>query len=174
VPLPHLFDAVEPSTNIALAEATAYHESEGYFPARAAEYSEGVLRRLEMGREVRAADYLRAFDIKRQVTDDFEAALAKVDAIITPALPIAAPLLGTREVTIADITEPVRAALIRLNRPANFTGHPAISMPCGFTRDDLPIGIQLIGHYWGEARLLQIAQAYEDGKEWHERRPKLE
>jgi len=173
VPLPHLFDAIEPSTNIALAEATAYHESEGYFPARSGDYSEGVLRRLELGREVRAADYLRAFDVKRQVTHDFEAALAKVDAIITPALPIAAPLLGTKEVTIADMMEPVRAALIRLNRPANFTGHPAISIPCGFTRDDLPVGIQLIGHRWGEARLLQIALAYEDGKEWRERRPKL-
>lgn len=173
VALPHLFDAVEPSTNIALAEATAYHESEGYFPARAGDYSEGVLQRLQLGREVRAVDYLHAFDVKRQVTHDFEAALAKVDAIIAPALPIAAPMLGTKEVTIAEMKEPVRAALIRLNRPANFTGHPAISIPCGFTRDDLPLGIQLIGHHWGEARLLQLALAYEDARDWRERRPEL-
>jgi len=173
VSLPTLADAVEPSTKIALAEATAYHESEGYFPARAAEYGEGILRRLEMGREVRAADYLRAFEVKRQVTDEFEAALAKVDAILAPGLPIAAPPLGQKEVTIGGEKEPVRAALIRLNRPANFTGHPAISMPCGFTRDGLPVGIQLIGRWWGEARLLQIALAYEAATEWHNRHPDL-
>ncbi|HXZ12321.1 MAG TPA: amidase [Candidatus Sulfotelmatobacter sp.] len=173
VSLATLADAVEPSTNIALAEATAYHESEGYFPARAAEYGEGILRRLEMGREVRAADYLRAFEVKQQVTDEFEAALAKVDAIFAPGLPIAAPALGQKEVAIGGEKEPVRAALIRLNRPANFTGHPAISMPCGSTGDGLPVGIQLIGRHWGEARLLQIALAYEEATEWHNRHPHL-
>jgi aspartyl-tRNA(Asn)/glutamyl-tRNA(Gln) amidotransferase subunit A len=118
-------------------------------------------------------DYLRAFEVKRQVTAEFEAALAKVDALIAPGLPIAAPPIGQREVTIAGEKEPVRAALIRLNRPANFTRHPAISMPCGFTPAGLPLGIQLIGRHWGEARLLQIAQAYEDATDWHNRHPDL-
>lgn len=171
VSVPSLPEAVEPSTNIALAEATAYHESEGYFPARAEEYSDGVLRRLELGREVRAVDYLRAFEVKRLVTAEFEAALTKVDALIAPGLPIAAPPLGQKEVVIAGEKEPVRAALIRLNRPANFTRHPAISIPCGFTPAGLPMGIQLIGCHWGEARLLQIAQAYEDATDWHNCHP---
>jgi aspartyl-tRNA(Asn)/glutamyl-tRNA(Gln) amidotransferase subunit A len=64
-----------------------------------------------------------------------------------------------------------------LNRPANLTGHPALSIPCGFTRSDLdqdlPIGLQLIGPYWSEARLLSIALAFEDATDWDKRHPQL-
>ena len=90
-----------------------------------------------------------------------------------PTLPIAAPRIGEKEVIIGGEKETVRSALVRLNRPANLTGHPAISIPCGFTRGGLPIGLQLIGPHWSEARLLSIALAYEDATEWHKRRPQL-
>jgi aspartyl-tRNA(Asn)/glutamyl-tRNA(Gln) amidotransferase subunit A len=173
VSLPHLAESVAPSTNIAMAEATRYHESQGYFPARAAEYGEDVRKRLEMGREVRAVDYLDAFAMKREIEKEFQAAFARVDAIVAPTLPIAAPRLGENEVMIEGEKETVRSALVRLNRPANLTGDPAISIPCGFTRAGLPIGLQLIGPHWSEARLLAIALAYEDATEWHKRHPIL-
>jgi aspartyl-tRNA(Asn)/glutamyl-tRNA(Gln) amidotransferase subunit A len=173
VSLPHLADSVEPSTNIAMAEATRYHEAQGFFPARAAEYGEDVRKRLEMGREVRAVDYLNAFAVKREIEKEFQAAFARVDAIIAPALPIAAPRIGENELMIEGEKETVRSALVRLNRPANLTGDPAISIPCGFTRAGLPIGLQLIGAHWSEARLLAIALAYEDATEWHKQHPKL-
>lgn len=173
VSLPHLADSVEPSTNIAMAEATRYHESQGFFPARAAEYGEDVRKRLEMGREVRAVDYLNAFAVKCEIEKEFQAAFARVDAIIAPALPIAAPRIGENELMIEGEKETVRSALVRLNRPANLTGDPAISIPCGFTRAGLPIGLQLIGAHWSEARLLAIALAYEDATGWHKQHPKL-
>ncbi len=173
VSLPHLADSVEPSTNIAMAEATRYHEAQGFFPARAAEYGEDVRKRLEMGREVRAVDYLNAFAVKREIEKEFQAAFARVDAIIAPALPIAAPRIGENELMLEGEKETVRSALVRLNRPANLTGDPAISIPCGFTRAGLPIGLQLIGAHWSEARLLAIALAYEDATEWHKQHPKL-
>ena len=173
VSLPHLAESVEPSTNIAMAEATRYHESQGYFPARAAEYGDDVRKRLEMGREVRAVDYLNALAVKRKIEKEFRAAFTRVDAIVAPALPIAAPRLGENEVMIEGENETVRSALVRLNRPANLTGDPAISFPCGFTRAGLPIGLQLIGAHWSEARLLAIALAYEDATEWHKRHPIL-
>lgn len=173
VSLPRLSDSVEPSTNIALAEATHYHESRGYFPARAGEYGEDVRKRLEMGREVRAVDYLRALAMQREVKKDFENIFERVDSIIAPTLPIAAPRLGENEILIAGRKETVRSALVRMNRPANFTGHPAISVPCGFTREGLPIGMQLIGPHFGEARLLSIALAYEEATEWQKRHPDL-
>lgn len=171
VALPHLKDSVEPSTNIAMVEASRYHMSQGYFPARAAEYGVDVRKRLELGCEVRAIDYLRAFEVKREVVKEFEAAYERVGAIIAPTLPIAAPRLGENELTVAGAKETVRSALVRMNRPANFTGIPAISLPCGFTRAGLPIGLQLIGPRWSEARLLAIAAAYEQATEWHKRRP---
>jgi aspartyl-tRNA(Asn)/glutamyl-tRNA(Gln) amidotransferase subunit A len=171
VSLPHLGDSLEASANIALAEATRYHQSQGFYPARADEYGADVSSRLKMGTEVRAADYLRAFEVKRQMGNDFESAFERVDAILAPAVPIAAPLIGEIEVKIAGEKETVRSALVRLNRPANMTGHPAISVPCGFTQAGLPMGLQLIGPRWGEARLLAFALAYEQATAWHKRHP---
>ena len=173
VSLPGLEHSVEPSTNIALAEATQYHESQGYFPDQASKYGDDVRYRLELGRKILAADYLHALDVKREITQEFDAVFENVDAILAPTLPIAAPRIGEKEVLIGGEKETVRSALVRLNRPANLTGHPAISIPCGFTRSGLPIGLQLIGPHWSEARLLSIALAYEDATEWHKRHPQL-
>lgn len=173
VSLPRLADSVAPSTNIALAEATHYHESQGFYPARVKEYGEDVQERLEWGTKIRAVDYIHALSLRREVQREFDVAFERVDAILAPTTPIAAPSLGEDEVSIAGETEPVRAALLRLNRPANLTGHPAISIPCGFTAEGLPIGLQLIGPRWGEARLRAIALAYEEATEWHKRHPVL-
>jgi aspartyl-tRNA(Asn)/glutamyl-tRNA(Gln) amidotransferase subunit A len=169
--LPHLADSQEPSTRIALSEATRYHQSQGFYPARAADYGEDVSSRLEMGTQVRAIHYLQALEVKRQVERDFESAFRRVDAILAPTVPIAAPLIGEAEVIIDGQKETVRSALVRLNRPANLTGHPAISLPCGFTPDGLPVGLQLIGPKWGEAALLAIAFAFEQATDWHTRNP---
>jgi aspartyl-tRNA(Asn)/glutamyl-tRNA(Gln) amidotransferase subunit A len=174
VSLPHLIESADAGTNIALAEATHYHESQGYFPARAAEYGDDVRQRLEQGRDVRATDYLRAFEAKRRMEGDFDEAFKRVGAIIAPTLPIAAPRLGESDVTIGGEKETVRSALVRMNRPANVTGHPALSIPCGFTRDGLPVGLQMIGPRWGETRLLALALAYEEATDWHHRHPELD
>ncbi len=167
-------ESAEPSTNIALAEATRYHESQGYWPARAGDYGDDVRTRLEMGEKIRAVDYLRALEWKQGLVKEFDAAFERFDAILAPASPIAAPRIGQTEVSINGEKETVRSALVRVNRPANFTGHPAISIPCGFTRDGLPVGLQLIGPRWSEAKLLAIALAYEEATEWHTRHPVLD
>ena len=173
VSFPNLGDSVASGTNIAIAEATRYHESQGYYPARADEYGEDVRQRLQQGHELRATEYLRGVAAKAECVREFEAAFQKVDAILAPATAIPAPLVGQNETTIGSETETVRSALVRLNRPANITGHPAISIPCGFTRAGLPIGLQLIGPRWVEARLLAVAFAYEQATEWHTLRPAL-
>ena len=167
-------ESAEPSTNIALAEATRYHESQGYWPARAGDYGDDVRTRLEMGEKIRAVDYLRALEWKQGLVKEFDAAFERFDAILAPASPIAAPRIGQTEVSINGEKETVRSALVRVNRPANFTGHPAISIPCGFTREGLPLGLQLIGPRWSEAKLLAIALAYEEATEWHTRHPVLD
>ena len=173
VSLPRLGAATEACTSIALAETTRYHESQGNYPAHAADFSEELRQRLEMGAKITATDYLRGREEKRAAVGDFEAALEWADVIVAPTTAIAAVKIGTREVTISGKTEGVRAALLRLTRPANFTGHPAISIPCGFTRAGLPIGMQLIGRMNGETELLAIAHAYEGATEWSGRHPKI-
>jgi aspartyl-tRNA(Asn)/glutamyl-tRNA(Gln) amidotransferase subunit A len=171
VSLPHLSDAMGPCISVTLAEATLYHESQGFFPARAGDYSEDLKSRLEAGSQVSALDYLRAREARREASADFEAAFERVDVIAAPTTPVAAVDIGTREVKIAGETEALRGALLRLTRPANFTGHPALSLPCGFTRAGLPIGLQLIGRRDGEAELLAIADLYETLTDWTKRRP---
>ncbi len=173
VSLQRLHDSVEPSAQVALAEARHFHESAGYFPARAADYSQEVRKRLELGGEIRATNYLRALEVREQVRAEFDAALGRVDALLAPTVPLAAPRIGEERVRVGAEEESVRGALLRLNRPANFTGLPAISVPCGFTRAGLPVGLQIIGRAFDEADLLRIASIYEQAHRWHAARPPL-
>jgi aspartyl-tRNA(Asn)/glutamyl-tRNA(Gln) amidotransferase subunit A len=95
-----------------------------------------------------------------------------VDVILAPTAPISAPRVGETGVRVTgDRETATRAELLRLTRPSNISGLPAISIPCGFTGEGLPVGLQLMGPRWGEARLLAIARAYEEATEWHTRRP---
>jgi aspartyl-tRNA(Asn)/glutamyl-tRNA(Gln) amidotransferase subunit A len=156
---------------MAFVEATHYHRSAGYYPARRRDYSEELVERLEAGEKVTAVDYLRSFDVQKQVRAEFETAFARVEAIVAPTVPIPAPRIDERKLRIGGEEETVRSALIRLNRPANFTGLPAISLPCGFTQQGLPIGLQIIGRAFDEARVLQLAYTYEQANPWRLRRP---
>jgi aspartyl-tRNA(Asn)/glutamyl-tRNA(Gln) amidotransferase subunit A len=175
VSLPTVAATVEPSTLIALAEAREFHQNAGYFPARSDEYGADVRARLAAGSDVSAVDYLTARALMRQSRAEFEAALgaADADAIVAPASPIPAPPVGSEVVRVGDAEESVRSALVRLNRPSNFTGLPAISVPCGFTQDGLPVGLQLIGRAFDESTLLAIAHACEQQHDWSSSHPPL-
>jgi len=90
-----------------------------------------------------------------------------VDALITPTSPIPAFKLGEK-------SDPLAMYLCDIYTiGVNLAGLPAISVPCGFTKSSLPIGLQLIGQPFQEANLLAIARAYERGHEWSQRRPAL-
>jgi aspartyl-tRNA(Asn)/glutamyl-tRNA(Gln) amidotransferase subunit A len=171
ISLSHIADSAEAGTHIALAEALNFHQNSGFYPARAAEYGTDVRARLEQGANIRAADYLHALESRARIAAEFDAALAEVDAIVAPSAPIAAPHIGETVVRIRGEEETVRSALVRVSRPANFTGHPAISIPCGFTSEGMPIGLQLIATHWNESKLLEIASHYESETDWHKRRP---
>jgi aspartyl-tRNA(Asn)/glutamyl-tRNA(Gln) amidotransferase subunit A len=176
VEIPGVAEWAEPSTTIALVEASGYHAGEGYFPARAGEYSEDVRKRLEMGMGVAAADYLVARDRARwsaiveleTVFDDEE-----VDVIVAPATPLVAPRVGELDVNVGGAMVPLRTAVVDANRPANFTGSPAIALPCGFSGEGMPIGMQLIGRRGGDGALFGIAQEMEGAMDWGARRPKI-
>jgi aspartyl-tRNA(Asn)/glutamyl-tRNA(Gln) amidotransferase subunit A len=174
VSLPHLGESVEASTNISLAETRYLHEAAGYFPAHANEYSEEVRQRLEAGGKVLAVQYLDGLDVQKRVRADLDAAFREVDAIVAPTVPVPAPLIGAEFVQIDGEQIGVRPALVGMNRPANFTGHPAISVPCGFTKEGLPIGLELMGRAFDEATLLRIALFYERTHDWRARHPRLD
>jgi aspartyl-tRNA(Asn)/glutamyl-tRNA(Gln) amidotransferase subunit A len=148
---------------IAWAEATLYHQQAGWFPARAAEYGADVRSRLEMGTKVTAVDYLKARETREKFISEFHAALEQndIDALVAPTTPIPAPHIGEESVTVRGEKHPTRALLLRLNRPANLAGVPAITVPCGLTRQGLPVGVQLMAGWTRELLLLELARAFE-------------
>ena len=126
--------------------------------------------RLEIGAKTTAVAYLHACEQRVQFIRGLLAAMdeARVDVLAVPTTPIAAPLIEEEKTFIAGKEYPTRAILLRLNRPANLAGVPAISLPSGFTPGGLPIGLQLIGRHTAEPALLQIGHAFE---QLHSRKP---
>lgn len=163
VSLAYLAESEDAGNQIAWAEATLYHQQAGWFPSRASEYGEDVRRRLEMGTAVTAVDYLRARETREKFTASFHAVLEAnhLDALVVPTTPIAAPRRGEESVAIRGAMHPTRALLLRLNRPANLAGVPSISVPCGLTREGLPVGLQFMAGWTDEPLLLELARAFE-------------
>jgi aspartyl-tRNA(Asn)/glutamyl-tRNA(Gln) amidotransferase subunit A len=174
ISIPLLDETEEAGNYIAWTEAALYHRQQGYFPARAAEYGDDVRSRLEMGHKVLAVDYLRALEIQRQFFQQLHLALAEADAdaMIFPSTAIEAPPLEHETIRVGAHEYPARALLLRQNRPANLAGVPAVSVPCGFTRSGLPIGLQIIGGVSSDAILLRIARIFE-GTQPQFRRPPI-
>jgi aspartyl-tRNA(Asn)/glutamyl-tRNA(Gln) amidotransferase subunit A len=173
VSIPLLFETEDAGNQIAWAEATHYHQQAGWFPARAGEYGEDVRTRLEVGAKVPATSYLQAMEIRYSFIEQFHAAMASanVDALVVPTTPIPAPLIGEETAAVSGANHPTRSLLLRLNRPANLAGLPAVSIPCGFTPEGLPVGLQLIGAVTDEHLLLRIARIFEDSRTLDRRPP---
>jgi len=171
VSLPHLGESLAAATDISLAEATQVHIAAGYYPGHAADYSDEVRQRIEAGEKITALQYLAGLEVRKRLLAEFDAAFREVDAIVAPTTPLPAPLIGAEQVEVDGRQIGVRAALVSLCRPANFTGLPAISIPCGFTQGGLPIGLQLIGRKFDETTLLRIAHSYERAHQWGKRHP---
>jgi aspartyl-tRNA(Asn)/glutamyl-tRNA(Gln) amidotransferase subunit A len=173
VSLPHLKESREAATDISLAEALHVHEAAGYFPQHAADYSEEVRQRIEAGGKVPANRYLAGFDVQKRLAAEFDAAFQTIDVIVAPTVPVPAPPIGAESVQIEGEEIDTRRVVVGHSRPANFTGLPAISVPCGITREGLPIGLQLIGRAFDEATLLRVALSYESAHDWGARHPKI-
>jgi aspartyl-tRNA(Asn)/glutamyl-tRNA(Gln) amidotransferase subunit A len=145
--------------HISLPDAAAYHAAT--LDAMPEKYTPNVRLRLEMGRYILAEDYVRALAGRDVLRREVDAALAEHDALVTPTLPIPAPLIGATAVTVAGRTEPVRNMMLRLTQPFNITGHPALTMPCGATAAGLPCGLQLVGARHETDALARAALAVE-------------
>jgi aspartyl-tRNA(Asn)/glutamyl-tRNA(Gln) amidotransferase subunit A len=161
--LPLLPETEEAGNQITWAEATLYHQQAGWFPDRSADYGEDVRSRLELGTKVSAVSYLKALQTREKFISALHLALedADIDALVVPTTPIAAPPIGEESTSISATLHPTRALLLRLNRPANLAGVPAISVPCGLSEHGLPIGLQFIAAVTDEPLLLELARDFE-------------
>jgi aspartyl-tRNA(Asn)/glutamyl-tRNA(Gln) amidotransferase subunit A len=133
--------------------------------------SEQVRRQIEQGSSVSLADYFTAQRTRHSLRRQLERLFEQVDVILTPATAHVAFPIGTAKVSICGTEEDARPATTRLTRCFNATGHPALSVCCGFTSEGLPAGLQIGGRLWDEATVLHVGYAYEQATEWHTRRP---
>lgn len=165
-------DAARAASIILFAEAAASLEK--WHRTRPEALGADVRARLDNAAQVRAADYLKALRIRRKVERAFYVVFRSVDALITPQLPITAPLIEETTVAIDGCVEPVPAALTRFTRIYNLTGMPALSICCGYSSRGLPIGLQIAARPFDEAMVLRVGDAYERLAAGTRKRPGLE
>ena len=144
-----------------------------YMKSRSQGFGPEVKRRIMLGTYALSAGYYDAYYKKGQqartlIKRDFDEAFKQVDVIATPTAPTAAFKIGEKS---ADPLQMYLSDIFTIS--VNLAGIPGISIPCGFTRNNLPIGLQLLGRHFDEESVLHAAFAYEQATEWHKKRPKL-
>jgi aspartyl-tRNA(Asn)/glutamyl-tRNA(Gln) amidotransferase subunit A len=158
---------VSSDRTVQAAESFAYHADH---IARTPElYQPETLRRIRSGENISAAEYIlrrRELDLERRRAREI---FADVDLLVTPTMPIPAPAIADLKKDPATL-RPAELALLRNTRPFNVWGLPAASVPCGFTKSGLPIGLQIAGPQWREDLVLRLAHAYEQATAWREQR----
>lgn len=179
IPAYYVLASAEASTNLSRYDGVRYgHRAaqfgnldEMYSNTRAEGFGSEVKRRIMIGTYVLShgyydAYYLKAQKLRRLVANDFQAAFAKCDVILAPNAPTAAPVLNSLN------QDPVQAYLSDIYTIAvNLAGLPALSLPAGMGADGLPIGVQLIGNYFSEAKILGTAHQMQLNSDWHTKTP---
>ena len=169
VEFPEFNDAAAISTTMLMAEATACFRD--LLASDGSRLYEPVRLRLEAGLFISAADYLRAQQGRAVFDRAARRLLEDVDLLAGPTEPVTAPPLLQQQVLAGEQEIGTVAALTQYTRPYNITGFPAISVPCGFSSEGMPIGLQLAGRPFDEETVLRAAYAYEQSADWHTRRP---
>jgi len=179
IPAYYVIAPAEASSNLSRFDGVRYgHRAASpadladlYARSRAEGFGPEVQRRILVGTYVLShgyydAYYLQAQKLRRLIADDFAAAFASVDLIAGPVSPTVAWDLGARD------DDPVRNYLADIyTLPASLAGLPGLSMPVGFGAGGRPVGLQLIGRVFEEARLLNVAHRYQQATDWHRRTP---
>ena len=152
-------------------EATLSHQQKGWLTDKLDLYGEGTRKSLLSGQQVLAVDYLRAQHERRIFASAVRTVMQQVDALALPTIPVPAiPVTQIdQEILIDGVTKQVTVSLLSLTMPFNLAGLPALSCPCGFTTEGLPVGLQLVGKPFEEVTVLRIAHAYQQLTDWHRR-----
>lgn len=159
------------ATVIQMAEATSYHAD--LVRSRGGEYATPVRLLLEAGFFLSAPQLNRAQQARTLLVNSILGLFDDVDVLAGPMTPITAHQIGATEVTVGTTTMTPRAALTQYTRPYNLSGFPAMSVPCGFSAEGMPIGLQLAARPLAEETILRAAHAYEQANQWHKMTPPL-
>ncbi len=143
---------------ILLAEASALYEP---YLGRRSDFGLDVLALLDQGRMVAATDYVNAQRLRGVLVKDFRALFAEIDCLMTPATATTAPRIGQMQIELDGESMDTRIATTRVTRGINVLGFPALAMPCGESKEGLPIGLQMVARPFEEALLLALGEALE-------------
>ena len=158
-------------TTILRAEAYAYHAE--YVKKSPELYQPETLKRICAGEDVSTATYIQARRQVDQYRHNIRKVFETVDLLVTPTTPVP-PFTISELLADMDNLRTKEILTLRNTRPFNILGLPSISVPCGFTKSGLPIGMQISGAPWAETNVLRLAHAHEQQTEWHKKRPKLD
>jgi aspartyl-tRNA(Asn)/glutamyl-tRNA(Gln) amidotransferase subunit A len=131
-------------------------------------YQAETRRRIRNGEDISTAEYIQRRRDLDQARRSIQGIFADVDLLVTPTTPVPAPAIADVKKD-PEMLRPAELTLLRNTRPFNVWGLPAISVPCGFTKTGLPVGLQIAGPHWREDLVLRLAHAYEQATEWHRR-----
>ena len=180
VPAYYVIAPAEASSNLSRFDGTRYGYrakdyrdlADMYRRTRAEGFGEEVRRRILIGTYVLShgyydAYYLKAQKVRRLIANDYVEAFKRCDLVVGPTAPTVAFQLGSKT------SDPVQMYLNDIYTiPANLAGLPAASIPCGFGAGGLPVGLHLVGNYFAEAKLLNVAHQYQKATDWHRREPR--
>jgi aspartyl-tRNA(Asn)/glutamyl-tRNA(Gln) amidotransferase subunit A len=157
-------------TMITRTEAAAIHRR--WMAGRPGDYSPQVFGRLAIGLTVPATRYLDALNLRAVLLERMmEEVFSRVDVLHVPGTSFPAPPIEEVDVQDAPGFLELLAAITRCTQPINYLGLPSLAMPAGFSAAGLPVGFQLVGRPFGEARLLNLGDAYQRETDWHTRAP---
>jgi len=167
--VPALDQALEASRVIVASEALAFHDQS--LRERPEAYGPLVRSRLEGGRSLSAVDLVRAEQQRVLLTEAFAEVFQNVDLLIAPTLPCTAPPIGVSTLDIGGQGRSISEVFCQYNAPQNVIGVPALSIPGRFAKNGMPVGLQLIGSWRQDARVLAAGAALQRETDWHLERP---
>lgn len=168
VDLPRADDTIAAYRTIVFSEAAAYHQA--HFPARAADYGPRLREQLSLGLAIPAVQYIQAQRMRRIVIREMAEVLRRVDLLLLPASLVEATPVEQQAPRPGEES----SAAPWLTNLFNITGLPALALPCGFSRNGLPLGMQLAGRPFEDGLVLAAGHQFERATEWHQRTPDLE
>lgn len=158
-------EAAQANVTMMRADAAALHRDRLHEHPEM--FGEDILFRLQQGEKTSSTEYALARRTQAEIKKRCEVFFESCDLLITPTTPVPAPFIaGNNSVEQAG-------RLNRFTSSFNLTGLPAISVPCGFTKENLPIGLQIVSRPWADAKVLNAAYAFEQATEWHKQKPAI-